>query len=295
MDHVADHLRKYFLIKMIAVISLVPLSAPVVANPVDSMNIWFPVINALSDNEDKAVVKPGMSDVTGYSDDGIEVEKDTGRPDVKQNSHDQELFKRTSISVHVGQTRMQNLDQSLDMVVGTECALWIFGCVYDRDIIEPLPITFKTTPSLAWSIALERHTEGLWSYGLEYYRSIHEYTAASLIPTDGELEMSRSYFTLKKYFEVSKAFQPYIGVSGGLFDARMSGAITSSSDTLGYGWTGEIGAIYKFEHINLRASYRHSNSHFNIQAHTNDGLRRKVHGDISTQSEGYFLGMAVRF
>lgn len=296
MDRVKNYPRKCVLTSFTTVISIFLLSTQVLASPTDVLKAENQEVEFLSGDEEVNDGKLDRSHLLAYSDAAMEEKTNSGTQETMQLQRKREFLKYNSFSINVGQTSMLDLDHTLDKVVGTECALWIFGCVYDRDIIEPLPIKFESTPSLAWSIEYERHKRGLWSYGGEYYRSIHKYTAASLTPTDGELEINRMFFAIKKYFEIGPSLQSYIGVSGGVLHAEMRGAIASSYNDGGTGWGGVIGAVYKTDSVNFKLSYRYSESSIHItDTFINDGLRRKTYGDISTRSSGYFAGIEVRF
>jgi hypothetical protein len=223
----------------------------------------------------------------------------------KTNSRS-DFFKRNSLAISTGSYAMHELDQTMDKVVGETCALWIVVCLITKDVTEPLTLKFDSTPGTALGIEYERYMEGNWSLGFEYNRVTHAFTAASLTPTRGELELTRKFFIMKKYFSTGTPLEPYIGIGGGFIGARMSGAITSSADesgaawsvmgSNGTGWSGMAGVVYKLSDITLRAGYRYSESDIEISdAYSNDGSKRKTYGSLSTDSSGYFAGIELRF
>ncbi len=225
---------------------------------------------------------------------------------VKSGSSSSDFFKRNSLAISAGSYAMHELDQTMDKVVGETCVLWIVVCIVTKDVTEPVKLKFDSAPGTSLGIKYERYMGGNWSLGFEYDRVTHGFTAASLTPRRGELELTRKFFTMKKYFSTGSPLEPYIGVSGGVIGARMSGAITSSADnnsaawsvigSNGTGWSGMAGVAYRLSDITLHAGYRYSESDITIDdAYSNDGNRRKTYGSLSTRSSGYFAGVEIRF
>lgn len=105
----------------------------------------------------------------------------------------------------------------------------------------------------------------------------------------GEMDTTIATFNVKKYFNVSKQFKPFIGTGIGLGFVELTG-FPVSGDAVDFALQFMLGMEYRFSRVGVYAEYKYlvSEPEYEINGSS-------VTGDLDASGQGFFAGIAIHF
>jgi opacity protein-like surface antigen len=139
-------------------------------------------------------------------------------------------------------------------------------------------ITFDDSSSGVFALEYERSMKNNLSWGIEYISYTNDYASGT-----GYADAFQLMANIRKYFDVSKSVQPYVGAGVGVAGVSLGGVGTGTGAGIGFQVMG--GVKFPFKAVSAIIEYKY------ISSEPEDSVGTTV----DTSGSGIFAGIAINF
>lgn len=192
---------------------------------------------------------------------------------------------RHTVSVKSGVYSLNTPQQTTSVYNTTGSFFGLFSTGTNTNVA----VEYSEDANYVMSVEYDFRLQNGIAFSGELFSFENNYNTPELPSPDGTVNTSIMIGNIKKYFQLNKMFELYIGIGAGQVSSDFNGQLSGSAT--GQAIQYRAGLVVKFDNVGIYTEYRKIKT-LNVEGHVEEG---KISGSVDLSGSGIFGGVGIYF